>query len=1116
MTGARRAIVIGVLTLIALGALPRLEAPAVASVRASGHIVAHEVSQTDIADRGRVESVAARALAASGDAQPGATIAVTSDVIDAGQRFNSVGIHWRLPLGKDPTATIEIRVSADGTTWNEWQPVSENDDLIDQTANEHYAGPYGVGDMRYAQYRVSGADIDVRNVKTLALTFIDVSDLNASPLTRFLNDLSGAVHDMQASWTASAAVNAMPIRTRKDWGADESLMQWWPEYVPWQKAIVHHTVTSNTYTDAAAEIRSIYYFHAVSRGWGDIGYNFIVDRFGYVWQGRQGGDDAVGGHAYGWNRGAMGVSNLGTFTDTPPPSVMLNGDAHIIAMKFLARGIQPTGADTFTHKEEDRTGAWQPITSNPPNIIGHRDASYVIGISGGQTACPGQALYNQLGTLRANAQLDYNAGYAFLPQYNTNLPHVGNVGQTINVAVTVKNSGTSAITNATLTYRILNPTAGYAQVAQGAAPYGGDLFPGQTRVVNIAVGMPASAGRFVLRWDTTTASGPLSQTANAPWRDEWLSAVEWDVTWLSDNTPATMSVGQTQAVSVTFQNSGAKVWPAANVRLSYHWISDVTQRVVSWNGGRATLPSDVQPGQVVTVPIQVSAPAYPTRYQLQFDLVWEGAFWFSDKGADVWTKIVNVPFDYSAQYQAPPTVTLAQGQKTMVPVTITNTGSSTWPSSGGFMVDLGTHWFTPAGALLQWDGARTPLGRDLASGQSVTVNATVEAPAAAGSYALNWDLSFEGISWFSDKGTVPGATAVTVKAPTYGATYQPAQIGGVAASVTTTVPMTLTNIGDFSWSSPGINLAYHLFDPTGKLLVWDGRRTALPSVVQAGQQVTVQAVLALPSSSGAYTVKWDLVQEGLAWFSSKGVAPGLQSVTVGTLQYGASYDSAQAPRALNTSMRWNVLVGVTNRSNFTFSSATNVYLSYHWFDSTGNVVVWDGVRSPLNLAAGQSGGVWVAVYGPPNPGSYRLSFDLVQEGVTWFSGRGVAMATTPATASVPRYGALYTTPATVSGAAGTTINVPVTVTNTGSLSWSPSQVFLAYHLYRNGALIVWDGARTALALILAPGQSATVQAAVGLPATPGAYELRPDLVQEGVTWFSAAGVPVGSVALSAQ
>ena len=104
----------------------------------------------------------------------------------------------------------------------------------------------------------------MRSVKTLALTFIDVSDLNASRLTRFLNDLSGAVHDMQASWTASAAVNAMPIRTRKDWGADESLMQWWPEYVPWQKAIVHHTVTSNTYTDAAAEIRSIYYFHAES------------------------------------------------------------------------------------------------------------------------------------------------------------------------------------------------------------------------------------------------------------------------------------------------------------------------------------------------------------------------------------------------------------------------------------------------------------------------------------------------------------------------------------------------------------------------------------------------------------------------------------------------------------------------------------------------------------------------------------------------------------------------------------------------------------------------------------------------------------------------------------
>src|SRR2546428_13634367 len=98
------------------------------------------------------------------------------------------------------------------------------------------------------------------------------------------------------------------------------------------------------------------------------------------------------------------------------------------------------------------------------------------------------------------------------------------------------------------------------------------------------------------------------------------------------------------------------------------------------------------------------------------------------------------------------------------------------------MVDLGTHWFTPAGVVVQWDGARTPLGRDLAAGQSVTLNAMVEAPATAASYILKWDLSFEGISWFSDKGTPPGVSAVTVKAPPYAATNQPPPLGADPAS----------------------------------------------------------------------------------------------------------------------------------------------------------------------------------------------------------------------------------------------------------------------------------------------------------------------------------------------
>jgi hypothetical protein len=96
--------------------------------------------------------------------------------------------------------------------------------------------------------------------------------------------------------------------------------------------------------------------------------------------------------------------------------------------------------------------------------------------------------------------------------------------------------------------------------------------------------------------------------------------------------------------------------------------------------------------------------------------------------------------------------------------------------------------------------------------------------------------------------------------------------------------------------------------------------------------------------------------------------------------------------------------------------------------------------------------------------------------------------------------------------------VPVTLTNAGSLTWDPAQKFdLAYHLFdAAGGVAVWDGARTLLSGPVAPGASVTVNATVALPANPGAYALKFDLVQEGVSWFSGQGVPAESISLIAQ
>jgi hypothetical protein len=312
-----------------------------------------------------------------------------------------------------------------------------------------------------------------------------------------------------------------------------------------------------------------------------------------------------------------------------------------------------------------------------------------------------------------------------------------------------------------------------------------------------------------------------------------------------------------------------------------------------------------------------------------------------------------------------------------------------------------------------------------------------------------------------------------------------------------------------------VNLSYHWTTEGGQTVVWDGARTKLPGDVAPGQSVQVQANVTFPTAAGRYFIKWDLVQEGVAWFSSKGVPTRNELVAVQAFappRYGASMDVSQTPATMGTRLVYSFNVGIQNTSNFDWGS--NVNLSYHWIDASGNAVVWDGLRTSV-AGTRQNETRWfvVQVAAPPQPGAYSLRFDVVQEGVAWFG----AVHQRAVNVTVPQLGALYTVPSSFSAAINGTATVPVTVTNTGSATWQPGTHNLGYHLYAgNGALFVWDGARTTLAAPVAPGESVTVQANVKAPNAAGTWTVRFDMVQEGVAWFSQQNVPMGSASLQVQ
>jgi len=190
----RRLRLAALIALFTLGVFPHASSPATAAPASSGHIVAREVTVAQPALSGGTRSID-RGIAVGPDSGStgGGTLLFTSDPIAAGQLFDRVGIHWVAQRGTEDSLSVELRTSADGTTWNSWAAVEDLDDLLDVDRNEHYGAIQLAADnARYAQYRVWMTGGDPSALERVGVTFMDVTDLNAGPLVRLGNDLRGA------------------------------------------------------------------------------------------------------------------------------------------------------------------------------------------------------------------------------------------------------------------------------------------------------------------------------------------------------------------------------------------------------------------------------------------------------------------------------------------------------------------------------------------------------------------------------------------------------------------------------------------------------------------------------------------------------------------------------------------------------------------------------------------------------------------------------------------------------------------------------------------------------------------------------------------------------------
>jgi hypothetical protein len=309
---------------------------------------------------------AATARAASGWA--------VSSVLRAPRRVSMAGVVWG--EGGVPRDAA-VRGRRRGGAWTPWATLhAGGDHAPDGEPARSASEPAWLGPVDELQVRARGS------LSGLHLHAIAV-DGRAEPVAR----------------TAQTAA-PFPITPRASWGADQVPPRSGPSYGDVQMAFVHHTVSANGYTslDSAGIVLGIARYHRDANGWNDIGYNFLVDRFGQVFEGRAGGVDqaVVGAQAQGWNSHSTGVAVIGTQETVPVGDLTLGALAILIGWKLAWHGFTPVGQVTLTSAggSANRYPEGTPVVFE--RIAGHRD--------GCTTTCPGSALYAQLPALRVAAQ----------------------------------------------------------------------------------------------------------------------------------------------------------------------------------------------------------------------------------------------------------------------------------------------------------------------------------------------------------------------------------------------------------------------------------------------------------------------------------------------------------------------------------------------------------------------------------------------------------------------------------------------------------------------------------------------------------------------------------------
>ncbi len=300
------------------------------------------------------------------------------------QPFTTIGFDLG---GQEPTEPVRLRTRSDGQ-WSGWVELDVHDDhgpdpTTAEAVEEQLTEPVWVDEADGYEIRLPAG--------------VDTSAVEAVLVRETGRDVAVTIDEDEAG----AGSIGPSIHRRSEWGA-RSFNGTPEEATRLNLSFVHHAVSTNSYGpgDVPSILRSIQNFHMDGQGWFDIAYNFAIDKYGGIWEARQGGVERaiIGGHTKGFNTGSTGVVLLGDYSTASPTAAMLDSLERLLGWKLQMHDVEPNTLVTVTSLGGDIYPEGARVTLN--TVSGHRDA--------GATGCPGGYVYDRMGSIRSGTVAEAN------------------------------------------------------------------------------------------------------------------------------------------------------------------------------------------------------------------------------------------------------------------------------------------------------------------------------------------------------------------------------------------------------------------------------------------------------------------------------------------------------------------------------------------------------------------------------------------------------------------------------------------------------------------------------------------------------------------------------------